>query len=275
MPPFPLDETAARRFITYLAAQRVNPRTIQVYLSGLRAWHVTAGIDPPWILTPVNQLLLKSVNRQGPPPRRVQPFSPDDLYALINVLPCTYDNITYLSAMLIVFYGCMRASELCVHPLSNPKPATWAQFRVTEHPLMLQYRARSSKTAPNGFVATIGCTHQPLCPVCLFILYVQYRGPMGPLTPVFILSTGVPLTYNNLNTFIKRVTPLVGLDPTFYTTHSLRSGSATAAARAGCSDHQIKRLGRWASQAYTTYIRPEPTTDAAMAARLNNNLTIT
>lgn len=268
--PLPVDDIATRRFITYLTMQRVNPRTISVYLAGLRAWYVTTGAEPPHMYTASNQLLLRSVEKLAPPPRRTTPITVSNLEALLKVLNFDQNNLMYISAMLIIFYGCMRASELCVHPVSNPTPARMAQFRVLKEPLLLQYRATSSKTATNGFLVNIGCTGTQCCPVCVFIMYVRLRAPLALYDSVFVLSSGQPLSYTMLNGYMKKVLPLIGLGPKCYSPHSLRAGAATAAADAGCSAHQIQRLGRWASQAYVDYIRPSPAADAAMAAIIHN-----
>lgn len=272
LPPYPVDDQAATRFITYLSMLRTNPRTIQVYLSGIRAWHVTAGIQPPYLITPVNQLLLRSVSKSAPPPRRAEPFKVTHLHAMLSTLELSIDNLTYMSAMLLLFYGCMRASELCVHPTSNPHPTQLMQFKLFGNPLRLEYTARSSKTAHTGFKVTIGCTHDSVCPVCLFLMYIRLRAPLAPRSPVFVLQSGQYLSYNLLNAFIKKVTATIGLDHRCYTPHSLRAGAATTAAQVGCQDHQIKRMGRWASDAYSTYIRPAPAADAALAALLNTQL---
>lgn len=269
LPPYPVDHQAAKRFITYLSMLRVNPRTIQVYLSGIRAWHVSAGMEPPHILTPVNQLLLRSVSRSAPPPRRAEPFKVTQLKAIMSILPVSLDNIAYMSAMLLIFYGCMRASELCVHPTSNPHPALLAQFKLFTNPLRLEYTAKSSKTAHRGFKVVIGCTHGSVCPVCLFLFYIHCRAPLTLTSPVYVLSNGRFLSYSLLNYFIKKVTSSIGLNSECYSSHSLRAGAATAAAQAGCNDDQIKRMGRWASDAYSNYIRPAPATEAALAALLN------
>lgn len=269
--PCPVDDLAARRYITYLTTQKVNPRTIQVYLSGLRAWYTTAGLEPPRIHTPANQLLLRSVLKQAPLPKRAAPFRVSDLYNLISILPFDCDNMVYLTAMVIIFFGCMRTSELCVHPVSNPVPTVLNQFQLFNNPLRLQYTARTSKTASKGFEVTMGCTGGPICPVCIFLVLIRIRAPLAPDSPVFLLSSNECLSYNHLNVFIKRVTPRLGLDPTMYSPHSLRAGAATAASQAGCTGHQIQRLGRWASQAYTAYIRPSPYTEAAMAATIHSH----
>lgn len=171
--------------------------------------------------------------------------------------------------MLLIFYGCMRASELCVHPTSNPHPAVLNQFKLSSNPLRLEYTAKSSKTSHNGFKVVMGCTGSAVCPVCLFLRLIRCRTPLLPSSAVYVLPSGQYLTYSLLNSFIKKVIPLIGLDPKLYSSHSLRSGAATSAAEAGCQDNQIKRMGRWASDAFTNYIRPTPANQAALSALLN------
>ena len=53
--------------------------------------------------------------------------------------------------------------------------------------------------------------------------------------------------------------------------HSLRGGGATAAARGGASEEQIKALGRWASDAVRGYVHaaPERARDAQEAIASN------
>jgi integrase len=44
---------------------------------------------------------------------------------------------------------------------------------------------------------------------------------------------------------LKRRATAAGLDPEMFSGHSLRSGFATTAARAGVAEHKIMRQGRW------------------------------
>jgi len=55
---------------------------------------------------------------------------------------------------------------------------------------------------------------------------------------------------------VQRRAEAAGLDPADFAGHSLRSGFATAAARAGASDRAIMRQGRWRSAAsLDSYVR--------------------
>ncbi|CAH2330134.1 micronuclear linker histone poly -like, partial [Pelobates cultripes] len=49
----------------------------------------------------------------------------------------------------------------------------------------------------------------------------------------------------------------LGVDPGQFGTHSFRIGAATEAARLGLGDEWVKRIGRWGSLRFRSYIRPD------------------
>lgn len=60
----------------------------------------------------------------------------------------------------------------------------------------------------------------------------------------------------------------IGIDPSGYTGHSFRAGAATTAGLMGFKDHEIKALGKWKSNAYQIYIRPDESQTAKLSSRL-------
>jgi hypothetical protein len=58
-----------------------------------------------------------------------------------------------------------------------------------------------------------------------------------------------------------------GLEPSEYSTHSLRRGAAHNAALAGVNDSAIKVMGRWESARYTIYTDLTPYEAAAQRAQ--------
>lgn len=105
------------------------------------------------------------------------------------------------------------------------------------------------------FVASLG---GPYCPVDLVKRLLdagQYRlhGP-GPLIrstvicpPAQRLKATAPI-YSTVNSWFKEGATLLGLDPTFYGTHSGRRGGATGAAANDVPDRLFKGHGRWRSE---------------------------
>ena len=64
---------------------------------------------------------------------------------------------------------------------------------------------------------------------------------------------------------IKRAVRLIGLNPDFYSGHSLRAGGATDLFRANVSYANIKKFGRWKSDAALIYYRDEDAVAEAAA----------
>jgi hypothetical protein len=63
------------------------------------------------------------------------------------------------------------------------------------------------------------------------------------------------LTPDEYRLAIKLVAKRMGLDPTQYSSHSLRIAGASALAAAGKPDWFIKKMGRWKSLAFLQYIQ--------------------
>ena len=63
------------------------------------------------------------------------------------------------------------------------------------------------------------------------------------------------LSYLVLQDSIKKTARLMSLDPSKFSTHSLRIGGASVLAAAGVPDYVIMTLGRWKSLAFLGYIR--------------------
>ena len=132
------------------------------------------------------------------------------------------------------------------------------------------YVCHSSKTAPHGFHVHVGCSGDPICAPCIMLHFLS-SCPSDPASPLFRFSSGRVLSYSLYNSIIKRLIQLAGLDPSSYSSHSVRAGAATQAARAGLGPDSIKRLGRWRSQAYMAYLRPPPESYAELAPSLTTH----
>ena len=93
----------------------------------------------------------------------------------------------------------------------------------------------------------------PFCPVVSLQSYLKYRGDSpGPL---FTVSTGQPITRQQVVQALKRGLIFLGLSPILYKTHSFRIGAASYGVHQGLTDAQIRHLGRWKSDAFRAYIR--------------------
>lgn len=266
MQPLPLSETKLLRFIAYLDLDSLSHRTVSTYLSGLRAWVIAIGLQPPVIWSPRVKLAVRSLVRNRPPPSQAAPISFPLLCSMLRRLTGSPDALVLASAMALQYFGCLRASELCVDPLLGKGPArSSVSFSSFKGRPLMRYAVASSKTQPHGFVVCLGCSGKEVCAVCLIYLLVHSSSSHSHL---FTLASGQPLTYPVYNSAIKALIKDMGMDPLLYSSHSLRAGAATQAATTGMPAHDIQRLGRWRSSAYTLYMRPVPESFALLAPQL-------
>ena len=118
----------------------------------------------------------------------------------------------------------------------------------TLQPSSLRVRIKASKTDPfrqGGFIH-IGRAQPPLCAVDAVLAYLVRRG--NALGQVFLLQSG------SLTSWLRQMLEGAGI-PGNFSSHSLRIGAATVAARNGILDYVIQKPGRWTSNAYQLYIR--------------------
>jgi integrase len=155
--------------------------------------------------------------------------------------------------LLVGFAGCLRRSELVGLDVSD--------VEVTADGLVLS--VRSSKTDQQGAGALVGVaygSYRPTCPVRSWQAWTAAaRVEDGPAFRGINRHGQVRagrLHTSSVARIVQRRARAAGLDPADFAGHSLRSGFATAAARAGASDRAIMRQGRWRSAAsLDSYVR--------------------
>ena len=266
--PLPLTEPVILRFVAHLSLSNLAPATMRNYLSALRAWVLSLGLDEPQIWTPRVHLACRAVTRTHSLPRQASPIDFDLLNVLIRLLSSNRDHLLIASALSLQFFACLRASEFCADSTLSIIPTmSDVSFYQNGSSRVMLYTCHSSKTAPQGFQVHVGCSGNPICAPCIMTHFFSLS-PYEPSSPLFRFSSGRLLSYRVYNTIIKRLVQLAGLDPSLYSTHSVRAGAATQAARAGLQPDSIKRLGRWRSQAYMVYLRPPPESFAELAPAL-------
>lgn len=91
------------------------------------------------------------------------------------------------------------------------------------------------------------------CPVQALSQFLQLRG--NKPGPLFMFLDNVAIPQSFFATHLKNSLAWAKLDNKLYKAHSFRIGAATEAAQRGLSEHRIKLMGRWKSDAYKKYIR--------------------
>ena len=270
--PLNLSELLIIRFISFISASPIATSTVRVYLSAIRAWYLSMGFNPGSLYSPRVSWVIRALDRSNPPPVRAAPFTINHFALIFPIIPFTNTSLICISAMLVGYFGCLRASEY-LSDAGSPRPLLPAHVRFVESsPPYVTLEIQTSKTAHKGFSVVIGCTNTRVCAVCWLRLVLRTRS-LPPHLPLFSFGDGSPLTRSILARFMQGALRAAGVDPAAgWSPHSLRAGAATDASGLGWASHQIQAMGRWRSQAYKLYVRPSDPQRAAASALLASNL---
>lgn len=170
------------------------------------------------------------------------------------------DLIMLWAATTVCFFGFFRGGEITTTGVNSFSPTTdlaWGDVTIdnSSSPQTLQIYLKRSKTDQVGKGANIyiGKTGDELCPVSATLAYMESRGPNPG--PFFKFKDNTPLTKAKFSSLIRAALQEIGLPYMNFAGHSFRIGAATAAAKVGLEDSTIRKLGRWNSAAFMTYIR--------------------
>ena len=94
--------------------------------------------------------------------------------------------------------------------------------------------------------------------ICAVTQYKQFvRKRIKKSKYMFCWEDGTPLTRLDIAEVMKRHLGILGHPEEKYNTHSFRIGKTTDMAKEGYSHAQIAMAGRWTSNAYHKYIKPD------------------
>ena len=255
--------------------------TIESYLAALRYFRILA--DPsctlPSFYTPHMKILLRGVQRMQASPssaRRRLPITASLMQRIKSQLardPASYVNHMTWAACCTGFFGFLRCSEFLLPDQGPFDPSCHLSIadislRQSTSPWFFVVNIKKSKTDQfgAGTQVVLGATGLTICPVSALLDFLAVRGDApGPL---FIFPDGSPLRRGVFVHQVQSSLAASGLTSSNFNGHSFRIGAATTASAAGVPETTIKVLGRWKSQAYQRYIRPDNADLALVSGQL-------
>ncbi|XP_066437473.1 uncharacterized protein [Eleutherodactylus coqui] len=187
-----------------------------------------------------------------------RPITYNLLCKLLDVLEATCVNaeeaLLFRAAFMLAFFAALRISELV--PASKKKVGGLLFNDVLLLNDTLRVRVSRSKTDiyGRGEWLSIGSLGARWCPVDTVRRYLASRVTSGQF---LVHASGLPLTRFQFSSVLRASLREVGLEASEFGTHSFRIGAATTAELGGMNEVEVKRLGRWRSQAYKSYVRPD------------------
>ena len=267
------NETTFMGFAEYLAVVRgiAMKTTGRQYVSGVKTLLGTeSGYDPTygqrWLR--LRRVLGRLEIEYPTAPKRRDGFLQQHLLQLREKLDLSKRQYKmYWALVLMLFFGVSRKGDHL--PSSRRKfdettDTTVSDVtRVSAEVTMVkikQTKTRSRDHLHNGkpFVRDEG---NPLCPVTALESYMA-SSPLGEAedptsTALFRHEDGSAVSGDDLTKFVKIAARTIGLEPDYYSGHSLRIGGATAALACKSGDeYSVKVLGMWVGEAVQLYTRP-------------------
>ena len=248
-------------FAQMLCRSCKSVNTVKNYVSGIKLLHILLeksclGFDN------VNlNLALKGMTCQkGHKSTQALPITKDLLLRIYGLLNFSdINDVVFWSLFLLAFFTMSRKSNLVVTTQNAIiKCLTRSDVIVGENALLVIFRW--SKTNQFGSrvhkIPLIRLHGSPLCPVTAYKVMCA-RLPVRASQPAFCLLKGttvMPVTYDELQKFLRVQVAKLGLNPGQYSSHSFRRGAASLAFRSGVNTNLIQALGDWSSDAYKNYL---------------------
>lgn len=246
-------------FIAWLSMQELSHSTARLYVNAV-GFQCKVNNHDDVTRNFVIQKALEGLKRSGSGRKARLPITPNILTAVLSTLPgiCLnkYEACLFNAAFSLAFFAFLRISELAVvNRRSASNVIFGSDVEVDDGSITLLIRHSKTDQYGDGVRLKLNITGSELCPVVSLKKYLHQR----PLIkgPLFCHLNGSPLTRYQFTAILKRCLCRLKLDFGCYTSHSFRIGAATAAAMAGWSVDAVKQAGRWRSEAYKIYIKPD------------------
>lgn len=220
-------------------AESVKPSTLQRRLAAIAVAHKAAGYESPTAHEVVRSVLAGTRRRLGVAQTQKQALAVEDVRAIVGELGDDLAiDVRDRALLLVGFAGALRRSELVALDVAD------VAFEKQGIVLTL----RRSKTNQEGNTEEIaipyGSDHNT-CPVRALQAWLEHVAEDALFRSIARGGhIGGRLSDHSVALIVKKRAEKAGIDPALVAGHSLRSGFATSAARAGKDEASIMRQTR-------------------------------
>jgi hypothetical protein len=240
-------------------------RPLRNYLSGVKTWSILLDADVSAFVSTSLRMTLSGITKLSSHiPRGRLPLEPHHLEHMCSYLDLTSPlDVCVRVVLTFGFWGMLRASNLIIRgPASSKQSDCLTRRQVFFTHKGVELSITWSKTRQtHDFVHKLPLSRLPhavLCPVAAYMRLLQIcPGVASDLViamPCHRSKSLVPVSRSVVLARFNQLLTLCDLSPRLYSLHSLRSGGASLAAKAGISDLAIKKHGDWRSEAFQQYI---------------------
>lgn len=238
--------------------------TVSNYMSGVKAWHTLHGI--PWSMNAAEmKTLLKAADTLTPPSSKRKPRPPYTVEIMAKLRPHLDLSLPFdascWSCLTTLFWSTSRAGEFTVKNLQSFNPtlniARSAVSNITDRNGLEQtnFKLPRTKSSLHGEDTYWARQNGPTDPESALANHFAVNDPPldGPLFAYRYRNGHRPLTKPAFVTRLTAAFKAANLD--WHQVHGIRIGSTLEYLLRGIPLEVMKSKGRWASDAFTLYLR--------------------
>lgn len=240
----PAQPEAVQLFITDMAEKGRKASTIQRYLSTISQFHQLAKQYNP-VRDPLVRLTWQGLRKSiGTAQKGKKAAVLEDVRAMVANLPDSLLGIRDRAILVLGFAGAFRRSELVNLNVED------VEFEREGLKIIVR-RSKTDQTSQGEKVAIAYGSNPKTCPVrtledWLEAANIEEGAIFRPIGMAGFVQDG-RLSDKAVARVVQRQAERIGKKPGDFGGHSLRSGLATTAAKAGKSERAIMKQGRWKS----------------------------
>lgn len=257
--PIPYSQMAL--FIAYMYNNKSAPSTIITYCSAISYVHKLQSFPDPMESFCIKKLLT-SVQKGSQTDTRL-PITVDVLIKLVHavnyICHSHYEKVLIKAMFLLAFHAMLRIGEMTQSYDKEGHALQVADVSFEKTPSILgvsltfrHFKHYNGKDPIVIYIKTQG-KNSIMCPVTALYDFMVVRG--NKAGPLFTYPDAKGICRSYFTQKLQSALAHSNLPCGRFRGHSFRIGGATAAAQAGVPDAQIRRMGRWQSDAYMRYIR--------------------
>ena len=249
-----------------IEAQKVKSSTLKSYISAIKHMLKTDGYEwddsKVWLASLVKSCKIQNDLLQLRLPIKFSMLE-QILFEVERVFGTSqpYLEALYKAVFCLGYYGLMRVGELTEGP--HALKAVNVEIAVNKNKLRLTLdssKTHRKESLPQQIkiseTEATGRRHKFFCPFKVMRTFMKMRGdPLSTNENFFILTDRTPITPLQINNTLKAVIAAINFNETLFSFHSLRARRATDMLKYGFTVGQIKRKGRWKSNAVYKYLK--------------------
>jgi integrase len=238
----PAHQGIVAAFLSHLADRGLKASTIGRRAAAIADRHKRAGFDPPTNSEGVKATMRGIRRTIGSAKTGKEPIVADMLLAMLKHCPDTLAGKRDAALLSLCFAGAFRRSELCALTVQD-------LIAVKDGLRVRISRSKTDQTGEGTEIAVIrGVRIQPVAHVEAWLEASGItEGPIFRAVALGSRMSTTPLTPNAMARLVKRYCRKIGVDPSNYSGHSMRSGYVTSAVEANAPLLKIAEQTRHAS----------------------------